>query len=288
MTIYIDELFFLNFIIDYLIITSTALLSSLNFKKIRVILASAFGALYSTVIFFPTLKILNIVVFKIVISFMIILIAFGCKSFYRITKLTVIYYIINFMYGGGMYAFYRFSNLGSKMNYSNGEYYIDMPLWLIILLAIFFYFLVKLIDNTLSQKKLSNVITTIKIIINQKPIITDALIDTGNALYDPITSTPVILLQKDKLHSVISSSELNSLTNTKSSGFYQTAKKYKARLIPYYDASGNSNSIIAIKPDSVTDITNSKVLQKTLIGIVEHRLSPDLKYSALLHSRFYD
>ena len=68
----------------------------------------------------------------------------------------------------------------------------------------------------------------------------------------------------------------------------ELAKKYKARLIPFFDASGKSNSIIAITPDSVSDIDNNRMLQKSLIGIVEHRLSPDLKYSALLHSKFYN
>ena len=288
LTIYVDELFFLNLIIDYLIIASTAMLLSLECKKARLLLASVFGALYSTLIFFPTLIILKVIILKLIASAVIVIISFGFKSFYRVIKITTIYYIINFLYGGGMYAFYRFTNLGAKMNYSNGEYYIDMPLWLIILLAVFFYFLVKIVGNIVSGKKIESLIAEIKIDILGKSIVTKALIDTGNALYDPISSIPVALLQKSEFNSVLNKQEINALANPDSIDFYNTVKKYKARLIPFYDATGKSNTIIAIKANGVTDITNNKALGQMLIGIVEHKLSPDMQYSALLHSKFYN
>ena len=60
-------------------------------------------------------------------------------------------------------SFYRFTSLGSQMNYSIGEYYINLPLWAIIILAILFYFLVKIFFIILNGTKQSKFIEKIEI-----------------------------------------------------------------------------------------------------------------------------
>lgn len=287
LTIYVDVLFLLNLVIDYIVIASTAFLTANKFLKVRAVIAACIGALYSTIIFFPQLKILNILIFKLVISAVIVIVAFGFKNTYTLIKNTLVFYIVNFIYGGGMYAFYRFTNLGSKMNYSNGEYYIDMPLWLIIVVAIVFYFLTKILSNTIGSNKLGAVKVKVEATVLDKKVAFDALIDTGNALYDPICATPVMLVESDCLKGVLTPDELNCLTGKKTSNFYSTIKKLKARIIPFYTATGQNSSIYAISAKEVFDLTNNRSLGKMAVGIVNHSLSPDKSYNALLNSKFY-
>ncbi len=279
-TVYVDILFLLNLIIDYIILSSTAFISNKKSSTIRFLSAAMLGALYSTLIFFPTLKTLNIIIFKIIISFLMVLIAFKWQSFAMQAKLFIIYYIINFIYGGGMYAFYRFTSLGSKMNYSNGEYYINLPLWAIILLALFFYFLIKLFGRILNGASQNSVIKEIEITVGNKSVCTNALIDTGNSLYDPISQLPVMLVEKKVLKKVM---DIESIDFSNCN--YNNIKKYNLRIVPFYDASGNSSIIYAFTPTRISDVTDKREINNTLIGISEHSLSDDRSYQALMHSK---
>lgn len=276
-TVYIDILFLLNMIIDYIIICSTAFILNKKCNIVRFLFASVFGALYSTIIFFPMIELLNIVIIKIAVSFVIVLIAFKWQSILDHVKLFVTYYIINFIYGGGMYTFYRFTSLGSKMNYSNGEYYINLPLWAIILLAIFFYFIIKLFSRFLNKTNQQSFIKEIEIYVDNKSITTTALIDTGNELYDPISQKPVILVEKNVLRKII------DIDNTE----VELIKKYNMRIVPFFDASGKSSIIYAFKPTRLIDIVEKNQIENVLIGISNHNLSTDNSYHALMHSKHF-
>ena len=150
-TIYVDILFLLNFFIDYIIIITTAFVCGREHNFKRIITASTVGALYSVAVFFPQLKILNILLLKISISIIITVISFKFLSLWSHIKIVITYYFVNFIYGGGIYVFYRFTSLGSRMNYSNGEYYIDIPLFIIIILTFTIYFLTKLLITFVSK-----------------------------------------------------------------------------------------------------------------------------------------
>lgn len=276
-TIYIDILFLLNLIIDYIIISSTAFILNKKCNVARFLLASSFGAIYSTIIFFPTLKTLSVIVFKIAVSFIIVLISFKWQSFLNHIKLFITYYIINFIYGGGMYSFYRFTSLGSKMNYSNGEYYINLPLWAIILLAVFFYFLIKLFSRILNGAKQQSFIREIEITVGQSSIRTNALIDTGNELYEPISQAPVILVEENVLRKIMDIDKSD----------VKLVEKYNMRIVPFYDASGGSNILYAFKPTRIIDTKESTPIENTLIGISQHSLSTDNSYHALMHSKHF-
>jgi len=277
-TVYVDVLFLLNLIIDYIIISSTAFIINKKNDTPRFLIAATTGALYSTIIFFPQLKILSIVIFKLLVSMLIVFIAFKYQNITSYLKSFFTYYIINFIYGGGMYAFYRFTSLGSKMNYSNGEYYIDVSLGAIIILAVVFYFLIKIFSRILSEKIQTSVIKQIEIFVNNKSVSVNALIDTGNNLYDPISQQPVILVEKDVIKKII---------NLNTPDDYKYIKENKMRVIPFFDANGNSNIIYAFKPQRICNTSDKKDIVNTLIGISEHKLSPDQSYQALMHSRHF-
>ncbi len=274
-TIYIDILFLLNLIINYIIISSTAFISNKKSNVARFLFAAAFGAVYSTIIFFPTLKILSVVVFKIIVSFIIVLISFNWKGLKSQIRLFITYYIINFIYGGGMYSFYRFTSLGSKMNFSNGEYYINLPLWAIIVLAVLFYFLIKIFSIILNGTKQQSFIQEIEITVGKNKTATSALIDTGNELYDPVSQKPIVLIEKNILKKImdIDMPEVELI------------RKYNMRIVPFFDASGGSSIIYAFKPTNITYKKDKKTLENTLIGIVQHDLSTDNSYHALMHSK---
>ena len=287
LTIYIDVLFLLNMIIDYIILNSCSLLIGQNPIKWRMLSASALGALYSVIIFFLNTNGIILIFLNVIASFVINIIAYKFTSVISTIKSFIVYYTINMLYGGGIYAFYHFTSLGSKMNCSNGVYYIDLPLWIIILLSFFFYFLTKAFNKIANQKNIYKNLKIIEIHILNKKFHVKALFDTGNTLYDPISLLPVMIIESTAIKDILNISLFEDTLTSKNDSLLILHKIYpelKLRLIPFKSITGEKNSIYAFKPDKIIDTENSKVISNTLIGIVNVKLSEDGSYNALLHS----
>ncbi len=285
--IYIDILFLINLIIDYLIISSTGIILGYKIITWRVLCASIVGATYSVIVFFPQLKLFNIIIFKVLISIIIVIISYKYSSFLSVLKSLLVYYIINMVYGGGMYAFHHFTSAGTKMNFSNGVYYIDLPLWLIITLTFIFYFVIKLFTRISDTRANIKTIEEVTIDLGEVNVNVKALIDTGNTLYDPISLLPVMIVQSNVFYGKLSNSFLNECSNGNASSLPFLHKVYpdlKIRFIPFKDITGNKKVIFAIKPRKIVLKSSNKELPTNLIGITSTTLSDDGTYNALLHS----
>lgn len=285
-TIYIDVLFLLNLVIDYAVITSCSLISGRHAKKTRIITASIIGAAYSVMIFFIKFNNITLFITNLIIGIIINSVAFKRENLYSQLKLYIIYIIMNLIYGGGMYAFYHFTSIGSKMNYSNGVYYINLPLWAIIILSFLLFYLIRLFEKITEEKNNHENIITLEIQILNKKITVKSMIDTGNTLYDPLSLLPVMILESNELKDVI---DLDIFNNDEcpSNSLLILHKLYpelKLRIIPFKSVTGEKNVIFAFKPQKIFDLDNNHEINNTLVGIVKTKLSEDNSYQALLHS----
>ena len=288
LTIYIDVLFLLNFILDYIILVTTAFLNDVKPKLYRIICASAIGALYSVLIFFPQLSLINILLFRIGISIIIVLTAFKYLAIINYIKNVLTYYIVNAIYGGSIYAFYNFTVLGSKMNYSNGVYYIDLPLWAILALTFLMYWLIKFVTVIFNNRTQSKNIRTIKIIFSEETLFVNALFDTGNSLCDPISLLPVMLVQSNCFENKLQAGIIKEIQKQSTDSLLILHKIYpelKFRMIPFKDISGNKSTVFAFKPTKVVDLEKNKEMPNILIGIINTQLCNDKSYEALLNSK---
>ncbi len=288
LTIYVDVLFLLNMMIDYIVLSSSAIISGRETVRLRMLAASATGALYSVIIFFPQLELLNVIIFKLIISVIIVLIAFRFINIYAFVKIFVIYYIINLIYGGGMYAFYHFTSMGSRMNASNGVYYIDLPLWAVIILTFIFYFLIKIFTKITSSRSVKQQIRKLDIYFSDTHATVNALFDTGNTLYDPISLLPVMLVEEQALKGKISETLLREVRKNNTDDLplmHQLHPELKLRVVPFKDITGNKSFVYAFKPDKIIDCQKNTEISKLLVGIVATKLSADDSFNALLHSK---
>lgn len=288
LTIYVDVLFLLNMMVDYIVLSSSAIISGRESIRPRMLAAAAAGALYSVIIFFPQLELLNIIIFKLIASVIILLIAFKFINIYAFIKIFVIYYVINMIYGGGMYAFYHFTSMGSKMNASNGVYYIDLPLWSVILLTFLFYFLIKFFTKITNSRSTKQQIRTLNIYFCKTHVTVNALFDTGNTLYDPISLLPVMLVEANALQGKISETLLREVRAGNTDDLVLMHKLHpdlKLRVVPFKDISGSKSFVYAFKPDKIVDCQKNTEISKMLVGIITTNLSADQSFNALLHSK---
>ena len=104
MTIYLDVVFLENLIINYIILYSTGIVSKVKIKHLRLIIASVIGAIYSVTYYLLNLKIYSTVVLKIILSIVIIYVAFNSKNLKILAKQILLFYLVSFVFGGAAIA----------------------------------------------------------------------------------------------------------------------------------------------------------------------------------------
>lgn len=289
---YVDVLFIENFIINFLILSITSKFSKYKTTRTKLLIGSAVGALYIIFAFFPTFKIFFSLSMKIAVSVLMIIIVFAPEKFQHFFKLLGIFYVISFAFGGAAFALFYFTGRG---NVINGTFYIrDFPLSLLISAFAVVYLLLSYCWGYIQKKILSDeLVYNVHIELYEKTVEVIAIIDTGNSLKDPITDTPVIVVEygalkvllPDSLSSIFEKSDgdidLTNLYNL--SG--DTNLVLKIRLIPFTSLGRQNGILVGIKPDRVllNNKDGSKEIRDVIIGIYNNRVSKDGHYSALLY-----
>lgn len=196
MVIYLDLVFIINFILDFLLLL-TVNIALKRYSKIRkLILGSLFGSISLLYLFIPLNQIF-LVTFKILISIFMCLISFGYKNI-KFTLYNIIYlYMVSIILGGFLYY------LKIEFSYSNkgfGFYYEGLAINYIFLLFIAPIILYVFIKSIKALKEVKNYYYKVKIIFsNNYELTLSGFLDTGNKLIDPITNKPIILLNKKKV-----------------------------------------------------------------------------------------
>lgn len=292
MEVYLDILILENLIMNYIILWVTAKFSKEQTSQIRLILSSLVGALYATVIFFPALKFIYTFVYKILISFIMIVIAFYPQKLRQFLKLISTFYIVSFVFGGAAFGLFYFTDIGAII--SNGVFYIsNFPIKILIISSILSYLIIKFVWSAV-QSRISkeNMYVILDIIFDNKKINLKALIDTANSLYDPISNLPVIIVEFDAIKDLLpddikevfnasKENDLNLITNVVSNSDWIS----RFRLIPYTSLGKENGILIGFRPDEINiEETNStREIKNIIVGIYNKKLSKDQSYNALLH-----
>lgn len=213
MTIYIDIVLIENIIMNSIILYATAIVLKIKTKPIRLIIASLIGAIYSILAYATTLKIYTNIILKFILSIIIIYISFNPQSAKKMWKELITFYMISFVFGGAAFALIYIVK-PQDILMKNGLFLGTYPLKTVLLGAIVAFTLIVTVF-TIAKNKIGkkNMFCEIKIKLNGKEIETKAMIDTGNLLKEPITNTPVIVVEHTLLYECMPKEILNNLEN---------------------------------------------------------------------------
>ena len=100
MKIYLDVVFLENYIMNYIIIFSTAIISRAKISNFRIGMASIIASFYSIFNYFFYLRNSQSFFIKFIFSFFIIIIAFGKSKFKTFFKQLILFYLVSFTFGG--------------------------------------------------------------------------------------------------------------------------------------------------------------------------------------------
>lgn len=178
--IYIDELFILNFIIDYILLSVTNDILKLNTTFKKKIISSLIGELLLISIFFYINKYI-IVLLKLIICLLMIYISFGFKDLKNYIKECIYFNLLSFFLGGTLY-YLKNENL-IKYKYC-------------LLLIPFIMNIIKYYSYDL--KKIFITKYKVTIYLNNGNILNlCGYMDSGNELIEPYNNRKVIIINKE-------------------------------------------------------------------------------------------
>ncbi len=194
--IYIDVLFFINFIMDSILLVITGTLSGKNFSLIKLFAGGLLGGIYGVSLFFAPLSFLSAWLIRLMVSAVMVGIPFGFNPLKEFLRLMLNFYISSVLLGGALSTIFFMSGRPGIM--ANGIYYFPLSLFQLIIIALplgltlaFYYKKSK--NRLMSYGKYC----TVTIGFGGKTITTPGIIDTGCSLLDPYTQKPVIIIHPD-------------------------------------------------------------------------------------------
>lgn len=275
---------------NYIILYATSIITKSKISILRIIISSLIGAIYSIVIYVTNLSILSNLIPKILLSIVMVFIAYNPTKIKILGRQILFFYLTSFVFGGVSLALIHFINPQSIFNLKDISIE-ENTIKIIILSGVLGFFII-IIAFKLARSKVSkkDMFCNIKIKLNQKIIETTAMIDTGNLLKEPITDIPVIIVEHTLLYGIMPKEILNNLEKILCGNFDNIPEKIKneyiARLkvIPYSSLGKQNGMLIGIKADSVEiQKTDENIIRSQIvIGIYDKSLTKKGEYRALL------
>ncbi len=186
--IYIDVLVLLNLFVNYLLLLSVNRILRRKRKEFRLFLSALLGGLCSLTILLPRLSPLLLLSEKLLLSFLMVGIAFGFRPPRRLIYQWILFFGISFLYGGITFALWYFVSPGG-MIYQNGVAYYPISALALALFTIAAYLIFWLLENLWQKRVPQKQQATLRIDCNGSEVLLHGLgpfFDTMEPVDDPL------------------------------------------------------------------------------------------------------
>lgn len=290
MTLYLDIVLLENLIMNYIILFATGLISKIDIKQFKIIISSLIGASYAIISFITSLNLYNTIILKVILSIVMIYIAFNPKNVKKLVKELLVFYLISFAFGGCAFFLLYYikpQDILSKNGVLIGSY----PLKIAVLGGILGFFIVNITFKLIKDKiDKSNLICNIEITYEEKVVKLNALMDTGNLLKDPISGYSVIVAEANKLIEIIPKTvieNINKIINGDEENILNCIEnKYKSRfrIIPFSSLGKENGMLLGFRPDYIRAYYEDDEIriQHVIVGLYDRHITKNESYCALI------
>ncbi len=261
MVIYGDILFVFNMIVDYILLSVTALILKDKMGAVRQIISATIGGLSAFYIFWDSKSVLIDILFKLLISYVMMLITFGIRRPKKCLIGALVFVAVSFFLSG-IADFFATTFSLNILNVNNGYIYIGISPIMLISLSTVFYLLFRVIFR-INKNKTTVERCRLDICINNRCKSFNGLIDSGNMLSDILSDSEIF---------IVSSKVVSELCGMSIDEFFEKEEnKKRCRLIPAATVGGES-CFYAIRCDkAVIEVENKKIeVSKPIIAVSKY------------------
>lgn len=276
----------------------TAFFRRRQVKLWRLLIGSLVGTTYLLILFVEALAPLYSWYGKLGLSVMMMLVTYGWSRFDLLIKDTLIFYMVSFLFGGGIFALSfllqgQESTLNGLLVFEDAFVFPKASFLTLAIGYVLMFFLSKFYFNAIEiGKRRSNYVLRYRLTIMGETIEGNGLLDTGNGLHEPITRVPVIILQLDQIARILPPALLTVIKKGSDAlmaenWFDGISPEWQSRLrlIPFHGINRGTQMLLALTPDLMEFYDGDKQYrtQRVRVGLKVEKLSADGAYTAILH-----
>ena len=273
--VYIDSLFLLNLIINYLLLLTSAKIIGTSAGRVRMLCGALFGALYAAAVWLPNLAFLNSMIFKLLSGLAITAISFAGSGYFL--RKAVVFFAVSVAMGGTVLAIsllvYGFAPPG-------GALYLPIDFKTLLLTAGISYALMSMVFKRTGRHSGRDMAVATVEVCGRSTTLT-ALLDSGHTLTDPMTGSPVLVVDGSLSDRLLGFSLPAGAMESPADKLGELeGRPIRFRLIPYRAVGIECGFLLAFKPSSVR--IRSKIFENILVALSPTPVSDGAAHNALL------
>ncbi len=277
--IYVDTLFFLNAIIDYLLLLASAKVAGEPPCRLRFGVSAVLGGGYAVALFLPGMGFLYHPLCRMAAEVLMVLVAFSKSR--RLLRQVLIFFALACGFGGGVLAV---SLLGGKgLSLGGGVFYSAIDLKIVLVSAAGCYGLLTLLFRRWGRHSVQRgELESVALRFNDKEISLTALRDTGNTLTDPVSGQPVLVAEWEWMEELFEEGGLSREDARDPAGALERLNQQwpgRFRLLPYRAVGVERGLLLAVRMDEVR--LGGAVQEGTLVAISPGPVSDGGSYQVL-------
>lgn len=292
-TVYLDQVFFGNLVMNYAILWAAARLSRTPAGKGRLAAGAALGASYALALFIPGNTFLLSIWFKTAVSVIIIAVTFAPLHPKKFLACLGCFYLSSFALGGLTFGMIFYMHSGRITSYSGVGSVIAEHFWPGILLGLgAFWVAGKGLDALLKKGFFENLFKMALLIKSGgEQVKVEALLDTGNQLKDPMTRQPVVVVEYAVLKPLLPAEVQAGFERDGEPDVWgilgslgENCLASRFSVIPFQSLGRVNGLMVGFRPDQVLIERQERQVRvgRVVIAIYHKRLDSDGSYHALL------
>lgn len=277
--VYIDKVFVLNLLVDYLMLLTTARLAGMPLQRKRLLLCAALGGLYAVAVFLPGLAALSHPLLRLLSGAAMALLAYW--SLASRWRLVVLFFLLSGAMAGIVLALALVAGGGQSV--AGRLYYADVSWPMLLSTAAGMYLLLHLLFSQGARHGGGELMRVcISLHGKQKELL--ALHDTGNTLRDPVNGQPVLVIDRDALEDLWDEKVRHILNKTASAEekiahLHREGAGLGFTLLPFRSIGVSSGLLLAVRSDHVK--VGHATYPRAWIALSDHPVSDGGAYCAL-------
>lgn len=256
--LYVDVLFLVNFMMDYILLLIVRKMLQCTATHGRICIGAAVGSLLTCLVVILPIPyaIIKLILFHVLVNTCMIRVGLKIKTIRSFLKAIIMLYIGSVLLGGIMEIFRTYVRIGSFF----------------FVVAIVGYYIVLGIWKFVSyMQRWNQYHCMVDLYLGNKKYQIKGMIDTGNGLRDPISGTPVNILDRHTARTLFGEEHLKDV-----------------RYIPYQSIGKKAGVLPAVQLERMCILKDTECwVERPLIAISEETISKGGEYEMILNPNLF-